>query len=197
MTYKELLQYKLCHNKTFVELVKRWAGYDITKFDEWHFWFHLDALVNYNDIFGADQNHLSTDFVIEYINYKLFTKICCQLFIQKFHDSPECIVTRTESDGNEHVYSLSIDGPGRSYSELHLSQMITFHFIEETPVKNSQAFDIRAFYEEPIPVSFKNCELLDHVLKFRWALNQEKDVEIRLRDFSKNMFQELIDGVRK
>jgi hypothetical protein len=122
--------------------------------------------VNYKDAFGVGQNHLSMDFVIDYINYKLFAKICCSIFVDKFAGTPDCTVRRSETDG-EHLYSLVASGRGRAYSDLYGSQMITFRFIEETPVKNSQEFAFRAFYEEPIPPAFKNCELLDHVLKFR------------------------------
>ena len=68
---------------------------------------------------------------------------------------------------------------------------------EVTFEQNKSFFPIRAFFEEPTPAGFKNCELLDHTLEFQWSVEQWKGVKVRFRDFNKNMFQELLDGVRK
>ena len=201
MTYDELLQYKLSTNKTFIDLVKRWQGLD--SFDPKYlssdtFWTLLNQLVDYDRIFGKDQNHLSLDRVIDYINYKLFAKICCRLFIRKFQSSPYCTVTKKDYDGIDRKYSLSADGFGIYNSRLDKNSTdIEFCFVEETFNQNKHFFDFRAFFEEPTPAGFQNCELLDHTLEFQWSVDQWKGVKVRLRDFNKNMFQELIDGVRK
>lgn len=201
MTYKELLQYKLSTNKTFIDLVKRWQGldnFDPTYLSSDTFWTLLDQLVNYNRIFGKDQNRFGMDFEINYINYKLFAKICCRLFIRKFQTSPYCIVTKKDYDGIDRKYSLSADGFGIYNSRLDKNSTdIEFCFVEETFNQNKHFFDFRAFFEEPTPAGFNNGELLDHTLEFKWSVDQWKGVKVRLRDFNKNMFQELLDGVRK
>ena len=201
MTYNEILQYKLSTNKTFIDLVKRWQGldnFDPTQLSSDMFWNLLDQLVNYNRIFGKDQNHFSIDFVIDYINYKLFAKICCRLFISKFQTSPYCTITKKDYDGIDRKYSLSADGFGIYNSRLDKNSTdIEFTFVEETFNQNKHFFYFRAFFEEPTPAGFQNCELLDHTLEFKWSVNQWKGVKVRLRDFNRNMFQELLDGVRK
>lgn len=202
MTYKELLQYKLSTNKTFIDLVKRWQGldnFDPTQLSSDTFWALLDQLVNYNRIFGKDQNRFGMDFEINYINYKLFAKICCRLFIRKFQTSPYCTVTKKDYDGIDRTYSLTADGYGVYNSKVDKSTGtdIDFSFLEETFKQNKSYFYFRAFFEEPTPAGFKNCELLDHTLEFKWSVDQWKGVKVRLRDFNKNMFQELLDGVRK
>ena len=201
MTYNELLQYKLSTNKTFIDLVKRWQGldsFDPTYLSSDTFWTLLDQLVDYNRIFGKDQNHLSMDRVIDYINYKLFAKICCRLFIRKFQTSPYCTVTKKDYDGIDRTYTLTADsGFGVYNSNVDKSTDIEFSFLEETFKSKKSYFYFRAFFEEPTPAGFQNCELLDHTLEFKWSVNQWKGVKVRLRDFNKNMFQELIDGVRK
>ena len=201
MTYNEILQYKLSTNKTFIDLVKRWQevdSFDPTQLSNDMFLNLLDNLVNYNRIFGKDQNHFSIDFVIDYINYKIFAKICCRLFISKFQTSPYCTITKKDYDGIDRKYSLSADGFGIYNSRLDKNSTdIEFTFVEETFNQNKHFFDFRAFFEEPTPAGFQNCELLDHTLEFKWSVNQWKGVKVRLRDFNRNMFQELIDGVRK
>lgn len=201
MTYNEILQYKLSTNKTFIDLVKHWQGldsFDPTQLSSDMFWKLLDNLVNYNRIFRKDQNHFSIDFVIDYINYKLFAKICCRLFINKFQSSPYCTVTKKDYDGIVRTYLLAADGFGIYNSKLdENSTDIEFTFVEETFKQNKSFFWFRAFFEEPTPAGSKNCELLDHTLEFQWSIDQWKGVKVRLRDFNKNMFQELIDGVRK
>lgn len=202
MTYNEILQYKLSTNKTFIDLVKRWQGldsFDPTQLSNDMFLNLLDNLVNYNRIFGTDQNHFSIDFVIDYINYKLFAKICCRLFINKFQTSPYCTVTKKDYDGIDRTYALAADGYGVSNSKVDKSTGtdIEFSFLEETFKSKKSYFYFRAFFEEPTPAGFKNCELLDHTLEFKWSMDQWKGVKVRLRDFNKNMFQELLDGVRK
>ena len=201
MTYNEILQYKLSTNKTFIDLVKRWQGldsFDPTYLSSDTFWTLLDQLVDYNRIFGKDQNHLSMDRVIDYINYKLFAKICCRLFIRKFQSSPYCTVTKKDYDGIDRTYTLTADsGFGVYNSNVDKSTDIEFSFLEETFKSKKSYFYFRAFFEEPTPAGFQNCELLDHTLEFKWSVNQWKGVKVRLRDFNKNMFQELIDGVRK
>ena len=203
MTYNEILQYKLSTNKTFIDLVKRWQGLDNfepTQLSSDMFWNLLDQLVNYNRIFDKDQNHLSMDLVIDYINYKLFAKICCRLFIRKFQSSPYCTVTKKDYDGIDRTYTLTADsgfGVYNSNVDKSTGTDIEFSFLEETFKKNKSYFYFRAFFEEPTPAGFQNCELLDHTLEFKWSVNQWKGVKGRLRDFNKNMFQELIDGVRK
>ena len=201
MTYNEILQYKLSTNKTFIDLVKRWQGldnFDPTQLSSDMFWNLLDQLVNYNRIFGKDQNHFSIDFVIDYINYKLFAKICCRLFISKFQTSPYCTITKKDYDGIDRTYTLTADGFGIYNSRLDKNSTdIEFTFVEETFNQNKHFFDFRAFFEEPTPAGFQNCELLDHTLEFKWSVNQWKGVKVRLRDFNRNMFQELLDGVRK
>ena len=202
MTYNEILQYKLSTNKTFIDLVKRWQGldnFDPTYISSDTFWKLLDQLVNYNRIFDKDQNHLSMDLVIDYINYKLFAKICCRLFIRKFQTAPYCTIIKKDYDEIDRKYSLSVDGFGRMNSSLDYydSRYIDFTFVEETFKSNKSYFKFRAFFEEPTPAGFKNCELLEHTLEFKWSVDQWKGVKVRLRDFNKNMFQELIDGVRK
>ena len=201
MTYNEILQYKLSTNKTFIDLVKRWQGldsFDPTQLSNDMFLNLLDNLVNYNRIFGKDQNHFSIDFVIDYINYKIFAKICCRLFINKFQTSPYCTVTKKDYDGIDRTYSLTADGYGVYNSRVDKNGTdIDFSFLEETFKQNKSYFYFRAFFEEPTPAGFKNCELLDHTLEFKWSVDQWKGVKVRLRDFNKNMFQELLDGVRK
>ena len=201
MTYNEILQYKLSTNKTFIDLVKRWQevdSFDPTQLSNDMFLNLLDNLVNYNRIFGKDQNHFSIDFVIDYINYKIFAKICCRLFISKFQTSPYCTITKKDYDGIDRKYSLSADGFGIYNSRLDKNSTdIEFTFVEETFNQNKHFFDFRAFFEEPTPAGFQNCELLDHTLEFKWSVNQWKGVKVRLRDFNRNMFQELLDGVRK
>lgn len=201
MTYNEILQYKLSTNKTFIDLVKRWQGldnFDPTYLSSDTFWTLLDQLVDYNRIFGKDQNHFSIDFVIDYINYKLFAKICCRLFIRKFQTSPYCTVTKKDYDGIDRKYSLAEDGFGIYNSRLDKNSTdVEFTFVEETFNQNKSYFYFRAFFEEPTPAGFQNCELLDHTLEFKWSVDQWKGVKVRLRDFNKNMFQELLDGVRK
>lgn len=201
MTYNEILQYKLSTNKTFIDLVKRWQGldsFDPTQLSNDMFLNLLDNLVNYNRIFGTDQNHFSIDFVIDYINYKLFAKICCRLFIRKFQTSPYCTITKKDYDGIDRTYALAADGFGIYNSNLdNNSTDIEFTFVEETFKQHKSYFPFRAFFEEPTPAGFKNCELLDHTLEFKWSTDQWKGVKVRLRDFNKNMFQELLDGVRK
>lgn len=201
MTYNEILQYKLSTNKTFIDLVKRWQGLD--NFDPMQlssdmFWNLLDQSVNYNRIFGKDQNHFSIDFVIDYINYKLFAKICCRLFISKFQTSPYCTITKKDYDGIDRTYTLTADGFGIYNSRVDKNSTdIDFSFLEETFKSKKSYFYFRAFFEEPTPAGFQNCGLLDHTLEFKWSVNQWKGVKVRLRDFNKNMFQELLDGVRK
>ena len=201
MTYNETLQYKLSTNKTFIDLVKRWQGldsFDPTQLSNDMFLNLLDNLVNYNRIFRKDQNHFSIDFVIDYINYKIFAKICCRLFIRKFQSSPYCTVTKKDYNGIDRTYMLTADsGFGVYNSNVDRSTAIEFSFLEETFKSNKSYFYFRAFFEEPTPAGFQNCELLDHTLEFEWSINQWKGVKVRLRDFNKNMFQELIDGVRK
>lgn len=202
MTYNEILQYKLSTNKTFIDLVKRWQGldsFDPTQLSNDMFLNLLDNLVNYNRIFGTDQNHFSIDFVIDYINYKLFAKICCRLFINKFQTSPYCTVTKKDYDGIDRTYALAADGFGVFNSKVDKSTGtdIEFSFLEETFKSKKSYFYFRAFFEEPTPAGFKNCELLDHTLEFKWSMDQWKGVKVRLRDFNKKMFQELLDGVRK
>ena len=201
MTYNEILQYKLSTNKTFIDLVKRWQevdSFDPTQLSNDMFLNLLDNLVNYNRIFGKDQNHFSIDFVIDYINYKIFAKICCRLFISKFQTSPYCTITKKDYDGIDRKYSLSADGFGIYNSRLDKNSTdIEFTFVEETFNQNKHFFDFRAFFEEPTPAGFQNCELLDHTLEFKWSVDQWKGVKVRLRDFNRNMFQELLDGVRK
>ena len=201
MTYNEILQYKLSTNKTFIDLVKRWQGldnFDPTQLSSDMFWNLLDQLVNYNRIFGKDQNNLSMDSVIDYINYKIFAKICCRLFISKFQTSPYCTVTKKDYDGIDRTYTLTADsGFGVYNSNVDKSTDIEFSFLEETFKSKKSYFYFRAFFEEPTPAGFQNCELLDHTLEFKWSVNQWKGVKVRLRDFNRNMFQELLDGVRK
>ena len=203
MTYNEILQYKLSTNKTFIDLVKRWQGldnFDPTQLSSDMFWNLLDQLVNYNRIFDKDQNHLSMDLVIDYINSKLFANICCRLFLSTFQTSPYCTITKKDYDGIDRTYTLTADsgfGVYNSNVDKSTGTDIEFSFLEETFKKNKSYFYFRAFFEEPTPAGFQNCELLDHTLEFKWSVDQWKGVKVRLRDFNRNMFQELLDGVRK
>ena len=113
------------------------------------------------------------DFEINYINYKLFAKICCRLFIRKFQTSPYCTITKKDYDGIARKYSLAEDGFGIYNSRLDKNSTdIEFTFVEETFNQNKHFFDFRAFFEEPTPAGFQNCELLDQTLEFKWSVDQ-------------------------